>query len=320
MKKSGNIETLFDLDIKFFKEEFIQKCKPVIIKGAIKDWPAFTKWNIKYLKQNIGNILVKFTCANTSLIPDPNMFDQLEQHFTIQESTFTEYINLLIQNSKDTNNKNWFFLDGDDVCFVEDGLPNHKFDALVNDFSLPSFIPNNNLVTTGLWLTKRGTASSLHYDSNGCHNFNAQIKGSKRVVLFEPKEYKKLYMNTITKKSSFYNFSKINWRELDYNKFPDIKDVQYIEGILEPGDALFLPVFWLHYFDHLGEINVNVNFWWHPTEINLNPVSLAWLLGKASTQMSSKYKKSFKYNTNQLNFLKELEQIFNSWNNGRPGS
>lgn len=316
MNKSGNIETLFDLDTEFFKKEFIQKCRPVIIKGAIKNWPAFTKWNIKYFIQNIGNVLVKFKCANTSLFPNPNTFDELEQ-LTIRESTFAEYLNLLIQNNKDTINKNWFFLDGDEVCFVEDGLPNNKFDIIASDFSLPSFIPNNDLETTGLWVSKRGTASSIHYDSNGCHNFNAQIKGSKRVVLFDPKEYKKLYMHTMTKDLSFYNFSKVNWRELNYNKFPDLKDVQYIEGILEPGDALFLPVFWLHYFDHLGEINININFWWHPTEITLNPVSLSWLLGIASAQILPKDKKNLQQ-YDKLNFLKELEKICNSWNNGRP--
>ena len=329
MNKSGNIETLFDLDTEFLKKEFIQKCKPVIIKGAIKNWPAFAKWNIEYLIQNIGKVLVKFKCANDSLFPNPNTFDGIEQ-FLVQETTFAEYLKLLTQNNINAIDKSWFFLNGDEVCFVEEGLPNDQFNIIASDFSLPLFIPDNNLETIGLWVSKRGTASSIHYDSNGCHNFNAQIQGSKRVVLFEPKEYQKLYMRTMTKDHSFHNFSNANWRELNYNKFPDLKDVQYIEGILEPGDALFTPVFWLHYFDHLGEMNINVNFWWQPTEINLNPVSLSWLLGRALAEMSqctenlsqhdsaNEFSKLFP-SEEMLNFSKKLERIFHSWSNGRPG-
>jgi ribosomal protein L16 Arg81 hydroxylase len=330
MIKSGDIETVVDFDIEFFNKEFIQKNKPAIIKGAAKNWPAFLKWDAKYLVEKIGNEIVKFKYSNTNLFPNP---DKFQEPLVTKETTLTEYINLLLQN-----NKNWIFLSGDNVCFVEDGLPNHKFDIIADDFNLPSFIPSKYLEKIGLWISQKGTASSIHYDSNGCHNFNAQIKGSKRVILFEPQESKKLYMNSMIADLSFFNFSKVNWQELDYNKFPNIKHVQYVEGILEPGDALFLPVFWLHYFDHLDKINININFWWHPKEIDLNSVSLSWILCIAAAQMITPNHKmlSLRHKNNCriidktngsidftqeeiINFSRKLEEVLNSWNNGRPG-
>ena len=88
MKKYGNIEILYDLDTEFFKREFIQKCRPAIIKGAVKSWPAFIRWDSEYLIKNIGNVLVKFRCANNCQFPNP---DNIEEN-VIQEKTFSEYL------------------------------------------------------------------------------------------------------------------------------------------------------------------------------------------------------------------------------------
>ena len=313
MQKIGRIETLSKVDNKVLENEFILKDKPVIIKGGAKDWPAFKKWDVKYLIQNIGNKLVKFKTSNSEIFPNPSLFDKSVDS-PIVESTFAKYLELLTQKN-DTDKNNNYFLSGDEVAFVKNGLSNKNLDVIAGDFSLPSFISIDNLETTGLWVSKKGTASSIHYDSNGCHNINAQVKGSKHVVLFEPKEYKNLYMRTITQDLSYNNFSNVNWKKLDYNKFPNLKNVEYLEGTIEAGDIIFIPIFWLHYFDHLSEININVNFCWHPDAIKLNSISLVWLLSIISSRMLSNKDSNSK---NTSHFLKNLEMTFNSWENGRP--
>jgi ribosomal protein L16 Arg81 hydroxylase len=49
--------------------------------------------------------------------------------------------------------------------------------------------------------------------------------------------------------------SEVDWSKPDYIKFPHFSNVQANEVIMQPGDALFLPTFWIHYI-----ISLNVNF------------------------------------------------------------
>lgn len=313
MRKLGNIEIIYNVNDESINKEFIEQDKPVIIKGAIKNWPAHHKWDLLYLKQRIGDVLVKFKSAKSGLFPNPDLFYTKELP-DIMQTKFADYINLLERNKQDVTIKDYFFLNADETYLFKNGVFNKQFNSIISDFIIPTFIPKKNLMESGLWISQKGTASSIHYDYQGCHNLNTQIKGSKRVVLFNPAEYTKLYMCPINGELLFSNFSKVNWQNINYNKFPNIKEVQYIEGVLEPGDAIFIPAFWLHYFDHIGDFNINVNFWWSPTKITFNSASLSWLLNVAAAHIFFQQKNNeFKKNSipkKVLFFLKELEAIF----------
>lgn len=43
-----------------FIHEYLKKSRPVIFRNALKDWPAFTKWSNKYLREKYGGKRVKF--------------------------------------------------------------------------------------------------------------------------------------------------------------------------------------------------------------------------------------------------------------------
>lgn len=49
-----------------------------------------------------------------------------------------------------------------------------------------------------------------------------------------------------------------DWDEV----YPGFSDVPYVEGVLEPGEMLYIPVGWWHYVRSLG-VGVSVNFWWN---------------------------------------------------------
>ena len=46
-------------------------------------------------------------------------------------------------------------------------------------------------------------------------------------------------------------------------QFPNFKNVNPIEGIISPGDVLFIPSGWWHDVRSL-DLAISINFWWKP--------------------------------------------------------
>lgn len=47
----------------------------------------------------------------------------------------------------------------------------------------------------------------------------------------------------------------------DLERFPKFKDAKCVQGIVHPGDVLYLPPYWFHYVASL-DTTVSVNFWY----------------------------------------------------------
>jgi lysine-specific demethylase 8 len=276
MKKVGQVETICNISSEEIKEKFIHKNEPVIIKGWAKNWKAGKKWTIEYLKEQIGDTEISFKKSTSNLFPDPRSLKKPKK-YTVINGSLKEYLNLLMNSTK----KEYYFAAGDDLYFMKNGESNKDLSPLKNDFNIPNFLNEDNIEYIGFWLSKKGASTCIHYDSNGCHNINVQVKGSKKVLLFNPSEFNNLYMHKITEPNPFYNFSQVNAQDTDLSKFPNAQKVQYIESILEEGDLLFIPSFWFHRFDHLGDFNINVNFWWKPKEYILNNLVLSWFFNES---------------------------------------
>lgn len=49
--------------------------------------------------------------------------------------------------------------------------------------------------------------------------------------------------------------------EVIEDEFPEFKDAKYVEEILGPGEALYIPRGWWHYVESLS-VSCSVSFWW----------------------------------------------------------
>lgn len=151
--------------------------------------------------------------------------------------------------------------------------------------SSPLLVP----LVSNLWIGGSPTISPLHYDDY--ENFLAQIRGYKELVLFPPEDLEYLYYVGRPKgmlkfdypatfereagsldKRGFVFGSSVNVDAPDYDKHPLYAKAHPMRVILHPGDTLYLPSYWHHEVQSIGEqdhsagdsrqINVAVNFWY----------------------------------------------------------
>uniref|UniRef100_A0A0E0LWQ1 JmjC domain-containing protein n=1 Tax=Oryza punctata TaxID=4537 RepID=A0A0E0LWQ1_ORYPU len=86
------------------------------------------------------------------------------------------------------------------------------------------------------WFGPDGTVTPLHHDLH--HNLFAQVLGRK---------YFRLYSAIISNDLYPHRETMVDLDNIDVNEFPRTRDVEFMDGILEEGDLLYIPPKWWHY-------------------------------------------------------------------------
>ena len=96
----------------------------------------------------------------------------------------------------------------------------------------------------------RSVIAEAHFD--GSRNSVAMIRGMRRWILTHPDQCKDMYMLPYGHPSGRH--SEADWSKPDYKKYKKLATVQANEVILQPGDFLYVPTYWIHYI-----VSLNVN-------------------------------------------------------------
>jgi len=96
-----------------------------------------------------------------------------------------------------------------------------------------------------------GVIAENHFD--GSRNMVALLGGERRYILAHPKQCNNLALYKKGHPSSRH--SAVDWSNPNWNKFPQFRDAEVNEVVLQAGDVLYLPTYWFHHI-----ISLDLNF------------------------------------------------------------
>jgi hypothetical protein len=212
------------------KQEFINHYfkpqKPVVIECFIKDWPAYSKWNLEYIKSIAGDKTVP-------------LYDDRPVHYKDgfnephAKMKMSDYIDLLKREPTKYRIFLWNIL--------------KEVPELQNDFTYPDF---GLKLMKGLPMLFFGGTNSytfMHYDIDLANIFHFHFEGEKQIILFDQKQNKHLYKipySLITRED-------IDFSNPDFEKWPALKNAKGFSTKLKHGEVLYMPEGYWHYMKYI---------------------------------------------------------------------
>jgi len=199
---------------------------PVLLAGELAAWPALERWTPEYLKEKIGSGPVEVQTRRSS---DPDFERNMASHTT--QMPFDAFIDN-IENSA----ANDLYLTAYNSAANEATLaPLHEDLGSLDKLLDPADARAHGM----MWIGGAGTFTPLHHDLT--NNLLLQIVGRKSLLLVAPSATPQLY-------NDHHVYSQIkDLLEPDIvARFPNLDGVQVHQILMNPGDALFIPVGWWH--------------------------------------------------------------------------
>lgn len=254
------VERILAGDREAFRQ-FLHDERPVVVSSGARHFAACDKWNPAYLTQRVGGVVVDYKLSRSHLHPDFRA-PTLKETFARGRGTVAELLTAITTGDVRARSRRLFTGDERFLLRRRDGETtiDPELGVLLDDVEVPDFFPERQLYTVWGWLSGQGVRTWLHYDNNGCHNLNAQITGAKRCVLFAPSDLHVLRPFQMGSANPATNCSEVEFE----TEAQRLALAMPYEAELAPGDLLFIPRSWFHTFEHCGEFNSNVNFWFLP--------------------------------------------------------
>jgi len=213
------------------KQDFIKfyfkPQKPVVIECFIEDWPAYSKWNLDYMKTVAGDKVVPL--YDDRPVDYKDGFN--EPHAKMKMS---DYVDLLKTEPTKFRIFLWNIL--------------KEIPQLQKDYNYPDF---GLRLMKGLPMLFFGGTNSytfMHYDIDLANIFHFHFEGEKQCILFDQKQNKHLYKiphSLITRED-------IDFSNPDFEKWPALKNAQGYITKLNHGEVLYMPEGYWHYMKYLS--------------------------------------------------------------------
>lgn len=219
------IERVSSISKKEFVERYVKPQKPLVIQTLTKDWDAYSKWNLSYIKKVAGDKEVPL--YDDRPVKHDEGFNQA--HATM---SMREYIDLL---KKEPTNYRIFLYN------LMKEVP-----SLKKDFRFPKMGLRLIKQIPMLFFGGEGSKVFMHHDIDWANILHFHFEGKKQCILFPPSETKHLYKvpySLITRED-------IDFDNPDYNTFPALQNANGFICHLTHGETLYMPEGYWHYMKY----------------------------------------------------------------------
>ncbi len=209
-----------------FLRDYYKPQKPVVIERFIEDWPAFTKWNLDYMKSVAGDKVVPL--YDDRPVDYKDGFN--EPHAKMKMS---DYVDLLKREPTRYRIFLWNIL--------------KEIPQLQNDFSYPDFGLRLMKGLPMLFFGGEDSYTFMHYDIDLANIFHFHFEGKKEIILFDQKQNGYLYKvphSLITRED-------IDFSNPDLDKWPALKYAKGYKTYLNHGEVLYMPEGYWHYMKYV---------------------------------------------------------------------
>lgn len=211
---------------KDFIEQYYKPQKPVVIECLIQDWPAYSKWNLDYIKKMAGDVVVPL--YDDRPVDYKDGFN--EPHAKMKMAA---YIDLL--KSKPTKFR----------IFLWNLLK--EVPKLQQDYTIPDIGLKLLKGVPMLFFGGENSYTFMHYDLDLSNILHFHFEGKKEIILFPQSENKYLYKVP----HAIITHESIDFSNPDYEKWPALKKANGYKTYLEHGEALYMPEGYWHYMKYI---------------------------------------------------------------------
>jgi len=211
---------------KAFIAQYIKPQRPVVIENLTKDWPAYEKWNLDYIKENAGD-------QEVPLFDDRPITAKLKFNEPHAKMKMSAYINLL--KSKPTSYR----------IFLYNILK--KVPTMQKDFWFPDLGLRFVKHVPMLFFGGQNAKVFMHYDIDYANLVHFQFHGQKRCILYPPSECKYLYKVPY----AVISHQGIDYNNPDFDQWPALQKASGYITELKHGDALYMPEGYWHHMTYL---------------------------------------------------------------------
>jgi hypothetical protein len=243
-------------DDETIRREIIPRCRPAVLKGLVKDWPAVQHGSRS--AQACAGYLRQFDNGRPvdAIMTPPEALGRI--FYNDDMSGFNFVRNRLPVSAVLEQVLRYSVFPKPPAVAVQS--------ALIAD-CLPGFAAENRLsvldesIPPRIWIGNAITTPA-HFDE--WNNIGCVVSGRRRFTLFPPEQIANLYIGPLDYAPTGAPMSLVSLRNPDFERFPRFRQAldaaQSAE--LEPGDALFIPPVWWHHVESLERFNILVNYWW----------------------------------------------------------
>ncbi|WP_248803847.1 cupin-like domain-containing protein [Pseudomonas sp. MWU13-2100] len=235
--QAGPVEVIDALTIsrEEFTRRYVNHNRPCLVKNAVRHWPAFEKWQrLDYFKAHSRNNPVVVRSKIVSEVigwSNPEVKAALTEYAgtVYREVPFHQFLDELGHGSDPLVADSCRFSAGSAIEQMKDDVGGLPF--------MPQLSKSRHYPPHRSFLY-RNSYTDWHFHVVD-ETFMAQVVGAKEVLLLPPDENSWRALRPVVEEAGYLY-------DIDTRRFPGTRGLQALRTVVEPGDALYIPVYWWH--------------------------------------------------------------------------